>query len=291
MDWDDMKILLALGRRGSARGAAQDLGVSNSTVTRRLDELERSLRTQLFDRTPDGYRMTASAEALLPVAEHIEELVLAAERRITGTDQHLEGSIRLTMPDRVDFLMQRLARFADEYPGIELELMPSDIPMDLSRREADIAIRVLPAGGKPPEYLIGRHLCPLSSSTYVHRDLLRADAPEDVSHLSWVGRYPAGQREDWLRHTQHPDRPVRHAISDLSLMQMAAKCRMGLVFMPCFLAFGQPDIVRVPGASVVHSSDIWVLTHRDLRLSARLRALREVIAEEFAKVATQLDTR
>ncbi|MEQ8802301.1 MAG: LysR family transcriptional regulator, partial [Haliea sp.] len=67
--------------------------------------------------------------------------------------------------------------------------------------------------------------------------------------------------------------------------------RMGLVFMPCFLAFGQPDIVRVPGASVVHSSDIWVLTHRDLRLSARLRALREVIAEEFAKVATQLDTR
>ena len=125
----------------------------------------------------------------------------------------------------------------------------------------------------------------------MHRDLLRADAPEDVSHLSWVGRYPAGQREGWLQHTQHPDRPVRHAISDLSLMQMAAKCRMGLVFMPCFLAFGQPDIVRVPGASVVHSSDIWVLTHRDLRLSARLRALREVIAEEFAKVATQLDTR
>lgn len=286
-----MKVLLALSRRGSARGAAQELGVSNSTVTRRLDDLEHSLRTQLFDRTPDGYRMTASAEALLPVAEHIEELVLAAERRITGTDQHLEGSIRLTMPDRVEFLMARLARFADEYPGIELELVPSGVPLDLSRREADIAIRVLPAGSRPADYLIGRHLSPLSSSAYVHRELLRADAPEDITHLSWVGRYPAGQHEDWLRQTQHPDHPVRHAISDLSLMQMAAKCRMGMVFMPCFLAFDQPDLVRVPGAAVVHSSDIWVLTHRDLRLSARLRALREVIAEEFAKVAAQLDTR
>ncbi|MEQ9464660.1 MAG: LysR family transcriptional regulator [Haliea sp.] len=291
MDWDDMKVLLALARRGSARGAAQELKVSNSTITRRLDELERALRAQLFDRTPDGYRMTAAAEALLPTAEHIEELALAAERRITGADQDLEGSIRLTMPDRVEFLMARLARFAEEYPGIELELVPGGIPLDLSRREADIAIRVMPAASKPPDYLIGRLLCPLSASTYVHRDLLRTDDPGDVSHLSWVGRYPAGQRETWLQQTQHPDLPVRHSISDLSLMQMAARCRMGLVFMPCFLAYGQRDLVKVPGASTVHSTNIWVLTHRDLRLSARLRRLREVIAEEFAKVAPQLDTR
>ncbi len=291
MDWDDMKVLLALVRRGSARGAAQELRVSNSTITRRLDELERSLAAQLFDRTPDGYRMTAAAEALLPVAEHIEELALAAERKITGADQDLEGSIRLTMPDRVEFLMARLARFAEEYPGIELELVPGGVLLDLSRREADIAIRVMPADSKPPDYLIGRLLCPLSSSTYVHRDLLRADDPGDVSHLSWVGRYPSGQRETWLQQTQHPELPVRHAISDLSLMQMAARCRMGLVFMPCFLAYGQRDLVKVPGASTVHSSNIWVLTHRDLRLSARLRRLREVIAEEFAKVAPQLDTR
>lgn len=291
MNWDDMKVVLALGRCGSARGAAQSLGVSNSTVTRRLDDLESSLQTRLFDRTPDGYRMTEAAEDLLPVAEHVEELMLAAERRITGTDQQLQGSIRLTMPAQVEFLLERLARFAEDYPGIELELMPSNLALDLNRREADIAIRVLAAGTKPPETLIGRHLCPLSASTYVHRALLREDAPEDVSHLAWVGRYPGGQREDWLRQSGYPNLPVRHAISDLNLMQMAARSRMGLVFMPCFLAFDDPDLVRVPGAPVLHQSDVWVLTHRDLRLSARLRVLREVIAEEFAKVASQLDTR
>ncbi|MAA87236.1 LysR family transcriptional regulator [Haliea salexigens] len=291
MNWDDMKVLLALGRRGSARGAAQLLGVSNSTITRRLDDLESTLHTRLFDRTPDGYRMTAAAEELMPAAEHVEELMLAAERRITGTDQQLQGSIRLTMPDRVEFLLTRLARFAEDYPGIELELMPSNLALDLSRREADIAVRVLPAGARPPDNLIGRNLCPLSASTYVHRALLREDAPHDVSHLTWVGRYPQGQREDWLRYSGFEHLPVRHAISDLNLMQMAARSRMGLVFMPCFLAFGDPELVRVPDAPVVHQSNVWVLTHRDLRLSARFRVLREVIAEEFAKVAAQLDTR
>ena len=98
MDWDDLKVLLALSRKGSARGAAQELGVSNSTVTRRLDDMEHKLRAHLFDRTPDGYRLSAAGEQILPTAEHVEELVMAAERRITGGDQELEGSIRLTMP-------------------------------------------------------------------------------------------------------------------------------------------------------------------------------------------------
>ena len=194
MDWDDIKVLLALSRKGSARAAAQMLGVSNSTVTRRLDELERSLHTRLFDRTPDGYRMTASAEQMLPTAEHVEELLFTAERRISGEDQHLEGAIRLTLPEvgGMGFLVRRLAEFARQYPAIELELMPSYEALDLSRREADIALRVMQAGAKPPEYLIGRYLSPVSASSYVHRALLRPDDPKDISHLSWIGKNPVG---------------------------------------------------------------------------------------------------
>lgn len=293
MDWDDMKVLLALSRKGSARGAAQELGVSNSTITRRLDDLEHQLQTQLFDRTPDGYRMTAAAEELLPAAEHVEELLLAAERRITGGDQHLEGAIRLTMPDvsGMSFLMKRLARFAQEYPGIELELMPSYDPLDLSRREADIAIRVMPAGVKPPEYLIGRYLGPLTASTYVHRDLLDPDAPEDVSRLTWIGKNPTGQKEEWLAETDFPRHPVRHAIINVNLLVDAIKNRMGMAYMPCFAVYDLPQIVQVPGSRIVHHSDMWVLTHKDLRLSARMRVLRELIAEEFGKIRDQLDTR
>jgi DNA-binding transcriptional LysR family regulator len=293
VDWDDIKVLLALSRRGSARGAAQDLGVSNSTVTRRLDELELSLGSRLFDRTPDGYRMTGSAEQLLPTAEHVEELILAAERKISGEDKHLEGVIRLTLPDVVGmgFLMKRLAQFALEYPAIELEMIPSYEALDLSRREADIALRVMPAGVKPPEYLIGRYLAAVTASAYVHKSLLNPDHPEDISHLNWIGKNPAGQKEEWLQQTDYENLKVRHSIINLNLVLGAVKGGMGVAFMPCFAAHDEPDIVRVPGASIVHHSDMWVLTHKDLRLSARMRVLREILAEEFVKIRGQLDTR
>lgn len=293
MDWDDLKVVLALSRKGSARGAAQELGVSNSTVTRRLDDLEHKLRAQLFDRTPDGYRLTAVGEQVLPTAEHVEELVLAAERKISGGDQELEGNIRVTLPPGgpLGFLLKRLATFADQYPGIDLELSSSLDALDLSRREADIAVRVMPANVSPPEYLIGRRLAALSASAYVHRDLLNPDNPEDVSHLSWIGKRSIDQKEEWLASTDYPELQVRHAIADLALLADAVRYKMGVAFMPCLIAFNNPDIVRVPGATIVHHSDMWVLTHKDLRLSARLRVLREVIAEEFKKVQHQLDSR
>ncbi|MCB1853533.1 MAG: LysR family transcriptional regulator [Halieaceae bacterium] len=293
MDWDDLKVFLALSRKGSARQAAQELGVSNSTVTRRLDDMERKLQTHLFDRTPDGYRMTGAGEQVLSTAEHVEELVLGIERKITGGDRELRGSIRLTFPPAgsLGFLMKRIARFAQEYPGIDLELMSSSDNADLSRREADIAVRVLPAGTKPPEYLIGRHLAAMTASTYVHRDLLNPDAPQDVSHLTWIGKRSVDQKEEWLADTDYPGQPVRHAIVDFRLLADAVRYQMGMALLPCFMAFNMPDLVRVPGARIIHQMDMWVLTHKDLRLSARLRVLRELIAEEFDKVRGQLDSR
>ena len=166
MDWNDLKVLLALSRQGSARAAAKYLGVSNSTVTRRLDELEESLHTRLFDRTPDGYRLTGAGEELLPMAEHVEELVSGAERKVTGEDQHLEGTIRVTMPNvgGMGFMMERIGEFASTYPGIELEFLPSFEMLDLSRREADIAIRGFPVGVRPPEQLVGRYLGAVTAS-------------------------------------------------------------------------------------------------------------------------------
>jgi DNA-binding transcriptional LysR family regulator len=292
MDWDDMKVLLALARKGSARGAAQMLGVSNSTVTRRLDDMEQTLHTRLFDRTPDGYRMTASAEQLMPTAEHVEELILSAERKISGEDQELEGNIRLTMPDigGMGFLIERLADFASRYPGIELELMPSYDELDLSRREADIAIRVMPAGVAPPDYLIGRLLGHMSASSYVRSDLLNPANPEDISHLSWIGKSPLDQADTWVRDGDFPELGVRHSILNLNLLVEAVKYGMGIGYLPCFSVVGEAEIVKVPGATVVHHSDIWVLTHRDLRLSARMRVLREVIADEFIRIRHKFDT-
>ena len=168
--------------------------------------------------------------------------------------------------------------------------MPKRPDLDLSRREADIAIRIMPVGVVPPDYLIGRFLGRMTASTYVHPDLLDPDDPENVSHLTWIGKNALDQDEKWIKDTNFPEQPVRHSIVNVNLLVEAARHRMGMAFMPCFLARDRPDIVQVPGASVVHHSDIWVLTHKDLRLSARMRVLRELIAGEFHRIRHQIDT-
>jgi DNA-binding transcriptional LysR family regulator len=293
MDWDDLKVLLALARRGSARAAAQELGVSNSTIVRRLDDFERSLGTRLFDRTPEGYRMTQSAENFLPTAEHVEELLLAAERRVSGEDQELEGLIRLTLPSAtgLSVLMPRLARFAAEYPGIELEIITSAESLDLGRREADIAIRMFREGMAPPDTLIGRRISPMTASAYVHRDLLNADDPEDVSHLSWIAHGPTVPDEPWRSYCRNGHLPVRHIVGDVNFQVEAVRSGMGMIFGPCVLFHNEPDIVRVPGEEPHHFLDMWVLTHKDLRLSARMRILREILADELALLRPKLDAR
>lgn len=290
MDWDDLKILLALSRRRSARGAADALGISNSTITRRLDDLERALGTRLFDRTPEGYRMTQSAENLLPVAEQVEDLLLAAERRISGVDHELEGLIRLTLPPANGFnaLMPRLSRFAADYPGIELEILSTMDALDLGRREADIAVRIFRRGFGPSDNLIGRRISAMTASAYVHRDLLNSDDPEDVSHLHWVGGIAD---QPWRDLCRNGDLPVRHAIPSINLLTEAALAKMGIVFAACATFRDFPEIVRVPGEPVHHFLDLWVLTHKDLQLTARMRILREILAEELTSLQSYFDSR
>ncbi|MEL7043683.1 MAG: LysR family transcriptional regulator [Pseudomonadota bacterium] len=291
MDWDDLKILLALSRRHSARGAAQELGVSNSTITRRLDDFERELGTRLFDRTPEGYRMTQSAENLLPTAEQVEDLLLAAERRVSGDDQELQGLIRLTLPTAtgLSVIMPRLARFAEDYPGIELKIITSPESLDLGRREADIAIRVFRTGSAPPDNLIGRRISAISAAPYVHRRLLNSERPEDVSHLTWIAYDDTVPDRPWHELCRNGHLPVRHLVGDINFQVEAVRNGMGMIFAPCVLFHDEPDIVRVPGEEAHHFLDLWVLTHKDLQLTARMRILREILAEELALLRPRFD--
>ena len=291
MDWDDLKILLALARRHSARGAAQELGVSNSTITRRLDDFERELGTRLFDRTPEGYRMTQSAENLLPTAEQVEDLLLAAERRISGDDQELQGLIRLTLPTAtgLSVIMPRLARFAEEYPGIELSIITSPASLDLGRREADIAIRAFRTGSSPPDNLIGRRISAISAAPYVRRDLLNPECPEDVSHLTWIAYGDTMSDEPWRTLCRNGHLPVRHVVGDINFQVEAVRNGMGMIFAPCVMFHDEPDIVLVPGEEPHHFLDLWVLTHKDLQLTARMRILREILAEELALLRPRFD--
>ena len=141
--WDDLELLLALGRAGTLSGAAQRLGVNTSTVGRRLDGLEAALAVHLFDRSPTGLSATELAEALLPVAETMERSVADALRLVEGRETAPQGLVRVTAPPGIAnwFLAPALVRLRERYPALTIELDAAIGYADLTRREADIALR------------------------------------------------------------------------------------------------------------------------------------------------------
>lgn len=143
LSWDDLRVLLALSRTGTFKGAAQQLGVAGSTIGRRLDALEAALATRLFDRTPDGVRPTASAERLVPWAEQVEHATTSLLSAVENFESRPEGVVRITAPPGVVdvFVAPRLPRLLARYPGLRIELEATVAYVDLTRREADLALR------------------------------------------------------------------------------------------------------------------------------------------------------
>lgn len=163
MNWDDIKIFLALVRAGTVRGAAEKLGLSHSTVARRVEAMEKRLAVRLFDRLPTGYAVTPAGEDMLRVAEGVENELDGLERRILGHDRQLAGHIRLTMVDFLasNLLMSHLVEFTRKYPDIDLEIITSYDALNLDNREADVSLRF---GQNPPEHLFGRRLLTIATA-------------------------------------------------------------------------------------------------------------------------------
>ena len=153
MDWNDVRYFLALARTGSVRAAGAALGVSHSTVARRVEALEEKLGTRLFDRSRDGYALSDAGRQMLAGGERIEAEMDALERGVLGHDERLQGPVSVTCTDSFmsRILLAALARLSEEHPGIELSLTIDSRSFDLARREADIAVRALAVGGVPPE--------------------------------------------------------------------------------------------------------------------------------------------
>lgn len=273
MNWDDLKILLALSRFGSTRKAAQQLGVSNTTVMRRLDSLEESLSGTLFDRTPDGFKTTALADQLLLVARDIEDSITEAERRLMGMDSELQGTIKLSLPSvPVEKLVAALANFALKYPKIALDISTSDAPVDLARREADMAVRVIAKGNQPPKDIVGIKLGPISIGYYVHKKLLD-DARKGLRELTLI-RYSLNKLALGAPIIpEHLELKTRHIVDGIMPRLLAVKSQMGVAPLPSFITAEEPDVVLLPGVPLAHWGHVWLLHHKDLRQSARIRAL------------------
>ena len=281
MDWNDVRFFLALARTGSVRAAGQTLGVSHSTVARRVEALEERLATRLFDRNRDGYLLSEAGRQMLPGAERVEREMAAIERGLLGKDERLAGPVHLTCCDGFvsDMMMRRLTEFCVRCPEIELNMTTDSRPYDLAKREADLAVRILAREQSPPEYLIGRKLVPLCIANYVaveHADRLD---PSRADGARWLGFEERKYLQDRIARSGYPAPPLWGSFSSLELLVQATRAGLGICVLPCYVADQDPTLMRLPEADLEHVADLWLLCHPDLRDNARLQATRELVRD------------
>ncbi|WP_245427016.1 LysR family transcriptional regulator [Mesorhizobium sp. YM1C-6-2] len=289
-NWDDLRVFLAVARAGSLSGAARTLGVNHSTVFRRIGAFEEVLTVRLFERQPGGYLLTPAGEELRDGALRVEEEIASLSRKVSGQDLRLSGSVRVTTIDMLAFglLPRHLAGFRDAYPDIEVELIVGNATLNLSRREADIALRV---GNAPAETLVGRRVGRLAFAVYGSASY-RARRPEaDLAQHDWIG-YDSEHEALVRRITRFlPEAKPTLRTNSVASALFAAKAGLGLAPLPCGLADLEPDLTRIAPLPDEFTLDLWLLTHEDLRQTGRIRAFLDFLAEELAKEAPLLEGR
>lgn len=279
--WDDLRTVLAIAESGSLSGAARVMEVSHATVFRRLGAIEGRLGVQLFERSRSGYTSTSAGEDVADTAKRVEAEVVGVERRVAGRDLLPSGNLRVTTTDTLlnGLLSPILAEFRQAYPAITVEVVISNVLLSLSKREADVAVRPAQA---PPENLVGRRAGRIAQAVYGASTTFAGDEePPDFSELDWIGPDEAlwyQQLDDWMKNQGYDER-CRYRVDSLLGMQSGVRDGIGVAALPCYLADGAPGLMRLgePIAELV--SDIWLLTHPDLRKVARIRAFTEFVGD------------
>ncbi len=283
MEWGDFKHFLAVARSGSLSEAARVLKTSPATVGRRIAALEEQLSVRLFDRGQSGYALTESGEAIRLKAEDVEEAVLSVERAAFGRDLRATGKVRVaTAEDIATFVIApRLADFRQSYPGIILETVASWDVVNLTRREADIAIRtVRPSQGDVVIRWAGVWNCAIYvSKAYAAKHDLKLGLNDfrGVHVISWTeeSTFHGG---DWFE--QHaPGAPVVFTANSRHIQYAACKAGLGAAILPCLAADRDTDLLRLLPPERVRSVDLWLVAHQDLVRTARVRAVLDFLGD------------
>lgn len=281
MDWNDLRYVLAVSRHRTLSHAARHLHATHSTVGRRLRAIEEKLGVRLFDSTPDGFVATAAGHDVIEVAERMEAELLALEARVMGEDERLQGKLRVAT---MDLLWRRyqpeFAAFLARYPGIELTVTTSDSEASLTRREADVALRMT---NSPPEYLVGRRIGQVDFAVYASKELARRAgknaAYRDFPWLHWDERLNPRWLDDWLdRNAPGARVALRLDTSSLGLHDAVA-AGLGAHFLACFDGDSDPRVERVGPVEGAHSRGVWLLTLPELRNTSRVRAFLDHMVE------------
>ena len=287
IDWDIFRFVVAVADQGSAVAAARVLGVDASTVQRRIIRFERDHGVTLFERQRSGYTPTAECAAIIDQARGMEAGVADTIRNILGQDLRLEGRVTVATNETLaeTVLPPHLVEFRRRNPAIEIDLDVSSQTVNLARMDADIAVR---PSNNPPQNLTARRVGELEMAVYASADLkITPDGLEKLATLDvpWIGG--AGPLEsstalEVLRAHVPPERIVMRANTFTSMKQLV-RAGAGLAVMPCIWPEETPDLVQLTPPLEGHAVPLWVLTHPDVRHSARVKALAQFISDGLSQ--------
>jgi DNA-binding transcriptional LysR family regulator len=279
-DWDGLRIFLALSRARALAAAARKLSIDETTVARRLRRLEKEMGTSLLERGPGGLSLTAAGEAVRAAAEEMEFAALSAERRALGAERELSGRVRVTAPEILGkyFVLPALQAVHVRHAGIAIELITTITVLDVTRREADVAIRTV----RPAEpALVARKLARMAMAPYVRRGRKRS-ALAAVSYSDGV-RLPLRNVEDRI-----PSGHVALRTNSSATVLEAVRLGWGAGDLPCFVGDATPELERAFPGEKPEWVDVWLIVHADVKRSPRVRILVDELVRVFREGAALL---
>ncbi len=286
--WDDFRLVKAIADHDGLTGAAAALSVNHSTVFRRLGQIEELVGMPLFERRKTGYVATVAGAEMAALASRMDEDVTAFSRRLAGRDVAPSGEIRITTTDtlHLNVLLPVFAAFRETHPLIRLDVVIGNQALNLSKRDADIAIR---ASDSPGETLVGRRIATIAWAIYGRvQDGLSAAEQADPAALyqhDWVALGDQLAHVKAARFVREHVAPERIALKSSAVLGLAEAVEQGLGIgpLPCFIADQRPGLVRLRPPNPDFATGLWVLTHPDIRHVPRVRAFMDFCSAELAR--------
>jgi DNA-binding transcriptional LysR family regulator len=284
LDWDNVRVFLAVARGGQFVAAAKRLKLDHATVSRRIAALEETVGAKLFDRRTTGAKLTGAGERFISAAEQMESAFLHAQGEISGVDLELSGDVRIGAPDGFStyYLMTALRDFAERHPGVRLQLMPLPQLTPLARREVDVVIGLdKPEAGR----FVARKLTDYTLGIYASAAYLKRNgAPSDIEALKrhrligYVEEHAFSTALDYVRDGSATSFESASAVTQLE----ALRAGVGLGVVHDFIARRFKDLVRVlPERRATRA--YWLVTHEDTRNLGRIRAVADHLAKAVAR--------
>lgn len=286
--WDDFRLIKAIAEARSLPAAAELIGLNHSTVFRRLGQIEESLGTRLFERHRSGYVPTPAGEEMAALAERLEGDITGFTRRLAGREILPAGELRVTTNDSllVELLTPLFAAFMKQCPDIKLDVLLGNQALNLSKRDADVAIR---ATDNPPENLVGRRVAQIGWALYGRAADFPGGGPADQSELMqqrWVslGDQFSNFKVVQYRQKHIPANQTVYKLNTVLGLAEAVEAGVGIGFLPCFIADRRPGLTQLAPPQTGYAADLWLLTHPDLRHSPRVRLFLDFMAAELTKL-------